>query len=89
MLATLSNEEADISLAGSQDILAEIGKMGIDISSIGSDTSRVKEALSELYDARIKLSENDSEKSQIAVQMAEKDLDLARTTLTSGSETLS
>lgn len=67
ILATLGNEEGSIASAGLDSVLGDLS--GI-LGSIGS-----------LYDARIENLRNDTKKAQIGVELAEKDLGLAKQTL--------
>ncbi|EKE30234.1 MAG: hypothetical protein ACD_2C00020G0002 [uncultured bacterium (gcode 4)] len=78
ILATLSNEEARITLNWSNDILKEIDRMWIDISAISNDTGKIKDAVNSLYDERLRLLDDSYSKAKISAQMAVKDLDLAK-----------
>lgn len=78
ILAILSNEEANISHNGTLNILNEVDDIWIQISSIWNDTQKMKSSIESLYDGKIKLLENEYEKSEIAISLAEKDLDLAK-----------
>ncbi|MDD2487626.1 MAG: efflux RND transporter periplasmic adaptor subunit [Candidatus Gracilibacteria bacterium] len=78
ILATLGNEEANISLEGSSQILGDIQMMGVDIAGMGNDTAKIRNALDKLYDEKIKLLESGYEKAKLATKMAEKDLELAK-----------
>lgn len=81
ILAVLWNEEASIWVKWAWDILSEIQNMWIDISSISSDTNKVKESVSKLYDERLKTMDDTLNKAKIWVEMAEKDLALAKSNL--------
>lgn len=66
--------------------MSEIRDMGVDISSMGSDTARIRSALSDLYSGKIQLLEGEKTKAEIATSLAQKELDLARINLKSVSE---
>lgn len=89
ILAILSNEEANISYAWLENILHEVTNMWIDISWIWNDTVKIKSALWNMYDGKIKLLENDYNKSKINISMSKKDLDLAKTNLDNNSQIFS
>ncbi|MCK9272812.1 HlyD family efflux transporter periplasmic adaptor subunit [Candidatus Gracilibacteria bacterium] len=74
ILATLGNEEGNITYAGLLNIMSSIDSMGY-------DTNNIKEAINSLYDQRLNLLQDSYSKSLIATQMAQKDLDLAKNTL--------
>ncbi|MDD5377434.1 MAG: HlyD family efflux transporter periplasmic adaptor subunit [Candidatus Gracilibacteria bacterium] len=67
ILATLGNEEGSITSAG--------------LSSVLGDISGIRGSVGSLYDARIDNMANDAEKAKIGVELAQKDLDLAKQTL--------
>lgn len=67
ILATLGNEEGSITSVG--------------LSSVLGDISDIRGSLGSLYDARLDSTVNDTEKAKIGVELAEKDLDLAKQTL--------
>lgn len=78
VLATLSNEEWNISYAWAEAILSEIRNMWVDTSNMLNDTTNIKSAVEKVYDGKIKLIENEYKKSNIAINTAEKDLELAK-----------
>ena len=73
ILATLWNEEWNITYAWLLNIMSSIDSMWY-------DTNNIKEAVNSLYDQRLNLLQDSYSKSLIATQMAQKDLDLAKKT---------
>lgn len=67
ILATLGNEEGSITSAG--------------LSSVLGDISGIRGSLGSLYDAHLDSTVNDAEKAKIGVELAQKDLSLAKQTL--------
>lgn len=67
MLAVLGNEEGAITSAG--------------LSSVLSNLSGISESIDSLYASRLDNLTNDTTKAQIGIQIAEKDLELAKLTL--------
>ncbi len=78
VLATLSNEEWNISYAWAESILSEIRNMWVDTSNMLNDTVNIKSAVEKVYDGKIKLIENEYKKSNISINTAEKDLELSK-----------
>lgn len=78
ILATLWNEEANINLIWSYNILEEIQNMWINVYWMWNDTKNIKNSLNNLYDEKIKLIELEYNKAKIATQISEKDLNLAK-----------
>lgn len=89
ILATLTNEEANINYLGSMNILSEINNMWIDISSMWNDTKKIKQAVENLYNEKVTLLENEVEKSKINISLSEKDLELAKSNYINTSKLLS
>lgn len=77
ILAKLWNEESNITYRWLDNILVNMSSIGVDISSIWTDTNKMKSAIEKLYDERLKLLQDNYEKAKIATQMKEKDLNLA------------
>lgn len=73
ILATLGNEEWNITYAGLLNIMWSIDSMWY-------DTNKIKEALDSLYNQRLNLLNDSYSKSIIATGMAQKDLELAKKT---------